>query len=137
MAERKALFFLRHYNDIDHTVPIIYKWAMTTQLPAAIVLTGDRHYLEDYRIRFLRGLSGVRIYSLAEMLHDPNAPPEPETNHSLDPLIDSRASLYKILQAPQNCGNFNREHVSGCRPGSSHFRLDYGGFCPKYHQRRS
>ncbi|MDH5479719.1 MAG: hypothetical protein OEX11_03055 [Nitrosomonas sp.] len=63
----KALFFLRHYNDIDHMTPVIFKWADSGH-SSDVVLLGKKQFSRDYRIEFLRGLNGVRVVSIRELL---------------------------------------------------------------------
>lgn len=63
----KALFFLRHYNDIDHITPVIWKWTEAGHT-CDIVLIGNSRFRNDYRIRFLKGLNGVRLAYLADVL---------------------------------------------------------------------
>lgn len=63
----KALFFLRHYNDIDHITPVIYKWAKSGY-QCNVVLIGSAKFRRDYRIQFLEQLSGVRVAHIREML---------------------------------------------------------------------
>lgn len=63
----KALFFLRHYNDIDHITPVIFKWAESGYI-CDIVLIGSRNTRSDYRIEFLSKLSGVRVDHIRDLL---------------------------------------------------------------------
>ncbi|HKX53083.1 MAG TPA: hypothetical protein VJM47_04700 [Nitrosospira sp.] len=63
----KALFFLRHYNDIDHITPVIYKWTGKGHT-CDIVLIGNSRFRTDYRIGFLKGLKGVRMAYIADVL---------------------------------------------------------------------
>jgi hypothetical protein len=63
----KALFFLRHYNDIDHITPVIYKW-IDAGHTCDIVLIGNSRFLNDYRIEFLRKLNGVRMAYIGDLL---------------------------------------------------------------------
>ena len=56
----KALFFLRHYNDIDHITPVISKWIGSGH-QCDVVLIGSAKFLQDYRIKYLRTLNGVRV----------------------------------------------------------------------------
>jgi hypothetical protein len=63
----KALFFLRHYNDIDHITPVIYKWAKTGH-QCDVVLLGSARFRRDYRIQYLKQLSGVRVAHIREAL---------------------------------------------------------------------
>lgn len=60
-------FFLRHYNDIDHITPVIYKWAITGH-QCDVVLLGSAKFRRDYRIQFLKQLSGVRVAHIREVL---------------------------------------------------------------------
>lgn len=63
----RALFFLRHYNDIDHITPVIYKWALSGH-QCDVVLIGSGKFRRDYRIQFLEQLSGVRVAHMREVL---------------------------------------------------------------------
>jgi hypothetical protein len=63
----KALFFLRHYNDIDHITPVISKWIETGH-SCDIVLIGKHRLLSDYRIEFLKKLDGVRIAHIRDLI---------------------------------------------------------------------
>lgn len=63
----KALFFLRHYNDIDHITPVICKWVETGH-SCDVVLIGSRKFCKDYRITFLRDLDGVRVAHIRDLL---------------------------------------------------------------------
>lgn len=63
----KALFFLRHYNDIDHITPVISRWIGSGHT-CDIVLIGNSRFRNDYRIKFLKGLNGVRIAYIADVL---------------------------------------------------------------------
>lgn len=63
----KALFFLRHYNDIDHITPVISKWVDSAHC-CDIVLLGKKQFANDFRIEFLRKLNGVRIVHIRELL---------------------------------------------------------------------
>lgn len=61
MLKQKALFFLRRYNDIDHIVPVLYKWLSLKDIPTEVMITTDRNHLHDYRIQFLRQFDNLRI----------------------------------------------------------------------------
>jgi len=63
----KALFFLRHYNDIDHVTPVVHKWAERGH-EADVVLMGDPHFKQDYRLEYLASLHGVRVDILGDIL---------------------------------------------------------------------
>ncbi|MBN9126191.1 MAG: hypothetical protein J0I90_01190, partial [Nitrosospira sp.] len=63
----KALFFLRHYNDIDHITPVIYKWVGAGHT-CDVVLIGNSRFRGDYRIQFLKKLKGVRMDYIGDVL---------------------------------------------------------------------
>ncbi|MCO6426582.1 hypothetical protein [Nitrosomonas communis] len=63
----KALFFLRHYNDIDHITPVIAKWIERGHV-CDIVMIGKKRFDGDYRIEFLKKLAGVSIVHLQDLL---------------------------------------------------------------------
>ncbi|AKS42128.1 hypothetical protein [Wenzhouxiangella marina] len=63
----KALFFLRHYNDIDHVTPIVYKWVQAGHV-ADLVMMGARSSVNDYRIRFLDGHESVRVAWIGDIV---------------------------------------------------------------------
>ena len=60
----KAIFFLRHNNDIDHIVPVIYKWlSKKTNQAGLIILTEDK-ILNDFRLLRLK-----EKYETIQMFH--------------------------------------------------------------------
>lgn len=63
----KALFFLRHYNDIDHITPVIAKWVERGHV-CDIVMISKKRFDGDYRVEFLKKLKGVRIAHLRDLL---------------------------------------------------------------------
>lgn len=63
----KALFFLRHYNDIDHVTPVIYKWVDSGH-ECDVVLIGSAKFRRDFRVAYLRTLNGVRVAHIRELL---------------------------------------------------------------------
>lgn len=63
----KALFFLRHYNDIDHITPIVFKWVNSGH-DCDIVLIGKTYFIKDFRIEFLKKLRGVRVVHIRSLL---------------------------------------------------------------------
>lgn len=63
----KALFFLRHYNDIDHITPVISKWSESGH-ESLVVLLGHPKFLRDYRIKFLSTLDRVRVAPIRRLL---------------------------------------------------------------------
>ncbi|SFE72848.1 hypothetical protein SAMN05428977_102720 [Nitrosomonas sp. Nm166] len=62
----KALFFLRHYNDIDHVTPVIYKWTQSGH-SCDVVLIGSTQFRRDFRIKYLSQLQGVRVAHMREL----------------------------------------------------------------------
>ena len=68
--KKKALFFLRHYNDIDHIVPVIYKWLSLEDVPTDIVITTHPDYLNDHRIQFLRQFENLQVHFIDEFLSE-------------------------------------------------------------------
>jgi len=63
----KALFFLRHYNDIDHITPVVYKWVERGHT-CDVVMLGEAHFRNDFRVVYLAGLDGVRVACLGELI---------------------------------------------------------------------
>ncbi len=63
----KALFFLRHSDDIDYITPVIYKWAKSGHA-CDVVLIGDVRLINDYRIQFLNRISDVRVAHIRDVL---------------------------------------------------------------------
>lgn len=63
----KALFFLRHYNDIDHITPVISKWVESGHT-CDVVLIGPEASRHDFRIEYLSKLDGVRVAHIRELL---------------------------------------------------------------------
>ncbi len=54
------LFFIRHFNDIDHMTPIVWKMKKDNY-PVAVYCINPKYDIEgDYRLRFLREL-GVTV----------------------------------------------------------------------------
>ena len=63
----KALFFLRHYNDIDHITPVISKWVEVGH-NCDVVLIGKSRFDGDFRIQYLRKMDDVRIVHIRDLL---------------------------------------------------------------------
>lgn len=63
----KALFFLRHYNDIDHVTPVVYKWIQSGH-QCDVVLIGSTKFRNDFRVQYLSQLPGVRVAHIRELL---------------------------------------------------------------------
>ena len=62
----KALFFLRHYNDIDHITPIISKWIESGH-QCDVILIGSAKFRNDFRMMYLETLDGVRVSHVREL----------------------------------------------------------------------
>jgi hypothetical protein len=69
-VKANVLFFLRHYNDIDHMVPVIYKWLSLDKGPVDVVITTTPEYLEDYRIQFLKQFDDLKVHFINDFLSD-------------------------------------------------------------------
>ncbi len=63
----KALFFLRHYNDIDHITPVIAAWIEAGHT-CDVVLIGAGKFRYDFRVSYLASLEGVRVAHIRELL---------------------------------------------------------------------
>lgn len=63
----KALFFLRHYNDIDHITPVISKWVEAGH-SCDVVLVGNPKFRHDYRVKFLSNLRNIRVDVIRDLL---------------------------------------------------------------------
>ncbi len=63
----KALFFLRHYNDIDHITPVISKWVEVGH-HCDVVLIGKSRFDGDFRIEYLKKMDDVRIVHIRDLL---------------------------------------------------------------------
>ncbi len=63
----KALFFLRHYNDIDHISPVIFKWIASGH-QCDVVLIGTKKFRQDFRIQYLGQLEAIRMAHIREIL---------------------------------------------------------------------
>lgn len=56
------LFFIRRYNDIDHTIPIVYKFACSGKNDIAVLCLNYLYDLDnDYRLEYLRKKYNVDI----------------------------------------------------------------------------
>lgn len=56
------VFFVRAYNDLDHFVPIIWKFIKEGKSPIVIFYT-DIDYKDDYRIKILKRAGDFEIYN--------------------------------------------------------------------------
>ncbi|UJP06141.1 MAG: hypothetical protein LZF61_03960 [Nitrosomonas sp.] len=62
----KALFFLRHYNDIDHVAPVVHQWIGSGH-QCDVVLIGSAKFRNDFRVKYLSQLQGVRVAHIREL----------------------------------------------------------------------
>ena len=67
--KKKALIFLRHYNDIDHIVPVIWKWSNVNNIKIVVIIDRSSKVLDDYRIRLIDDLENIRIFLLDDFLN--------------------------------------------------------------------
>ena len=73
-TSKKAIFFLRHNNDIDHMVPVIYKWLATEKIPTDVIITTKKSLLEDYRINYLKQFEHVKIFHINDLFKKNSLP---------------------------------------------------------------
>lgn len=66
MAKRKAIVFLRQNNDIDHVVPILYKWLSLDDVLIQVVVITDKKLLQDPRIVFLKQFRNAHIKHISD-----------------------------------------------------------------------
>jgi hypothetical protein len=65
---KKAFFFLRHNNDIDHIVPVLYKWLSLEKIPTDVIITTKKEFLNDYRIKLLKKFDHVRVIHIKDLV---------------------------------------------------------------------
>jgi len=63
----KALFFLRHYNDVDHITPVITRWAETGHA-CDVVLIGFDRFRDDYRIKHLQSFEKISVAHIRDVI---------------------------------------------------------------------
>jgi hypothetical protein len=63
----KALFFLRHYNDVDHITPVITRWAETGHT-CDVVLIGFDRFKDDYRIKHLQSFEKITVAHIRDVI---------------------------------------------------------------------
>lgn len=59
---------MRHYNDIDHIVPIIDRWNETYSVPISVVVLTDRSYLHDFRLEYLRSKDRITVTYIDDII---------------------------------------------------------------------
>lgn len=62
-----ALFFLRHYNDIDHMVPVMHAWLSAGHRATAVVYSMP-HYLDDFRLKMLGAFPAFDLHYIDAFL---------------------------------------------------------------------
>ena len=65
----QALFFLRHYNDLDHMTPVMWEWIKSGHHATAVVYSTP-DYLADYRLAFLKQFERFSLHYVDEFLND-------------------------------------------------------------------
>ena len=70
--KEKIFFFLRHNNDIDHIVPIIYKWLLNEKIETNVIITTKRKHLTDYRINILKKFKHANIVYITDLFKKPS-----------------------------------------------------------------
>jgi len=73
----RVVFFLKHYNDIDHVVPVVHEGVTTDAFDAEVLVTTDDSYLEDYRLRHVAGLDGAEVDHIEAYGIPALTPPDP------------------------------------------------------------
>ncbi len=61
MQEKRAAFFIRAYNDVDHFVPLIAEFIKKNENPL-VILTTDLEFEGDYRVQYLKTLGKFEIF---------------------------------------------------------------------------
>jgi hypothetical protein len=88
---KRALFFLRHYNDIDHMVPVMHAW-LSRGYAADVVVYSLPEYLSDYRFALLKSFEGFSLQYIDEFL-DHEA-----LNRKRDIVVGPRGELPKDVR---------------------------------------
>ena len=57
--------FFRHYNDLDHIPPVLYRWLTEEIGSVHAVFMGDAELTEDFRTLFLSAFAGF-TYTIGE-----------------------------------------------------------------------
>jgi hypothetical protein len=45
---KKAFFFLRHNNDIDHIVPVLHKWLSKEKIETHVIVSYNKESKKNY-----------------------------------------------------------------------------------------
>jgi hypothetical protein len=65
---KRAFFFLRHNNDIDNIVPVLYKWLSTQNIQTDVIITTKKEFLKDDRIVFLKQFENANIFHINDLV---------------------------------------------------------------------
>jgi hypothetical protein len=71
---RKAVFFIRAYNDMDHLTPVIWKLATTTDVSISVVVRIGKTIPDDYRLNYLRQFERVELRHISEFIAEDSTP---------------------------------------------------------------
>ncbi len=98
----KAVFFLRHNNDIDHIVPVIYKWLSNETNQAGLIILTENKILNDFRLLHLQ-----EKYETIQMFHI-------EKFYNEKYIIEkNRHKIFKILfKVVKIIKNWKAEHTN-------------------------
>lgn len=67
----KALFFLRHHNDVDHIAPVIFKCIKSGILDVRVIsVTRSLAKMQDYRLKFLQSAGKCSFNSIASYIKE-------------------------------------------------------------------
>ena len=69
MKKKTVVFFIRAYNDLDHFAPILFKLLSAENYHVIAILTTININSNDYRIQFLKQLSGFELITI-NSFHD-------------------------------------------------------------------
>lgn len=94
----KLIFFLRAYNDIDHIVPVIYKWLSLEDAAVDIVITTHQRFLSDLRLNLLKRFDAVNLHFIGNFSAPGESIPKhvPNTVSSL-PRIKDNAFVTRMM----------------------------------------
>ncbi|MEF3695744.1 hypothetical protein [Desulfolutivibrio sp.] len=67
----KAVFFIRHFNDLDHFTPVVHRMAVEADLSCDLCFFTPYYYNGDYRVKFLTSLPNVRLVDVRDFLPKP------------------------------------------------------------------
>ena len=59
-SQKRSVFFIRAYNDLDHFAPILAEYLKAKEKPI-VILTTDLDFETDYRVSYLRSLGELEV----------------------------------------------------------------------------